>query len=74
MLLPPTDEIGGGGHAWQGDMHDGRGPCVAEGRGACVAEGFMHGGGMCEGETATEVGGTHPTGIHSCSSKLLPKM
>ena len=24
-------------------------------------------GGVCAGETATEAGGTHPTGIHSCS-------
>ena len=25
------------------------------------------GGGMCAGETATDGGGTHPTGMHSCS-------
>ena len=52
-----------GGHAWQG--------CVC-GRGGM--HGDMHGkvhawwgGGMCAGETVTEVGGTHPTGMHSCS-------
>ena len=42
----------GGGHVWQGGIH-GRGVCVAWG--ACVP-----------GETATAVGGTHPTGTHSC--------
>ena len=57
------------GHAWQGDMH-GRGVCVAGGyawghawQGACM----VGRGGMCAGETVTEVGGTHPTGMHSCS-------
>ena len=44
-----------GGHAWQG-----------------VWQGGMHGRGdawqwACEaGETVTETGGTHPTGMHSC--------
>ena len=52
----------GGGHVWR------RGGGHVWQRGSCMV------GGMCEGETATEVGGTHPTGIHSCSSKLLPKM
>ena len=29
----------------------------------------MRGGGACmAGETATEAGGTHPTGMHSCYS------
>ena len=50
-----------GGHAWQGGginvgcggMH-GRGVCMSEG--ACMA-----------GETATAAGGTHPTGMHSCT-------
>ena len=47
------------GHAWQ------RGMCMAkghvwQGEGACLA------GGMRAGETATEVGVTHPTGMHSC--------
>ena len=32
--------------------------------GACVA------GGMHAIETATEVGGTHPTGMHSCSKNM----
>ena len=31
----------------------------------CKAEG-MHGRGVCVGETATEAGSTHPTGMHSC--------
>ena len=46
--------ICGRGHAWQGgDMHS--------------REGGMHGRGACmAGETATEVGSTHPTGMHSC--------
>ena len=26
----------------------------------------MIGRGVCVGETATEAGGTHPTGMHSC--------
>ena len=30
--------------------------------------GGMHGeGSVCAGQTATEAGGTHPTGMHSCS-------
>ena len=47
-----AEGVHGRGHAWQG------GACMAggvHGRGACVA-----------GETATTVGGTHPTGMHSC--------
>ena len=50
-----------GGHVWQGGI------C---GRGTCMAGG-MHGGEVCvagvcvEGETATAVDGTHPTGMHS---------
>ena len=43
-------------HAWQGACMAGSG-CS---RGACIA------GGMCAGETATEAGGMHPTGMHSC--------
>ena len=46
----------GGRHAWQGVCMTG---------GACVA------GGMHAGETATEVGGMHLTGMHSCL-KLKP--
>ena len=42
----------GVGCTWQGGMHD-RGYVL---QGACMA-----------GETAAAVGGTHPTGIHSCS-------
>ena len=37
------------------------------GRGCVFGRGGMHGGGACvAGETATAVGGTHPTGMHSC--------
>ena len=52
-------------------VHGGR-TCVA--KGACVSEeGGVHGkgacmergGGLCAGKTATESGGTHPTGMHS---------
>ena len=28
-------------------------------------------GGKCAGERATEVGGTHPTGMHPCSFSFL---
>ena len=68
-----------GGHVWQGvcvlgaGMHGrGRvaGACMVGGhvwQGVCVVGG-MHGrgGGMCVRETATEVGITHCTGMHSC--------
>ena len=41
------------GHAWQGVCMDG--------------EGGVHGWRACmTGEMATAVGGTHPTGMHSC--------
>ena len=67
-----------GGHAWQGGMH-GRGACMVggmHGRGhawpgeACMASGGMHGqrGGMHDEDMAGQcMGGTHPTGMHSCS-------
>ena len=52
----------GWGHAWPG-------ACVVGG--ACMVRG-MHGGGACmAGETATAVGGTHPTGMHSCTCRIL---
>ena len=53
-----------GGRAWQG---------------VCVAGG-MHGGGHAwqgacmAGETTIEVGGTHATGMHSCSLNILAKI
>ena len=57
-----------------GHVHGRGGMCMAEdmcGRGVCVAGGVHEGhgwqGDMCAGETAIEVGGTHPTGLHSCS-------
>ena len=42
------------------------------GRGACVTGGGMcGGGGVCvEGETTSEAGGRHPTGMHSCTLKI----
>ena len=51
-----------------GGVH-GKGVCMV---GAYVTGG-IHGGGVCDvaGEMATAVGGTHPTGMHSC---LLLKM
>ena len=53
-----------------GGMHgNGRG-CAAKGGGMYgrgVAEGNVCGkGGVRAGETATEAGGTHPTGMQSC--------
>ena len=69
---------GEGGHAWQGGHVWGMGTCMA--RGACVVEGVrgkrggMHGrelgGGMRAGKTATEAGGTHLAGMHSCYYKF----
>ena len=58
---------------WRGrDVH-GRGTCVAEGVyggegcwDACMAGGVEMGGGIRAGGAATEVGGTHPAGMHSC--------
>ena len=58
-----------GGHVWRGGMR---------GRGACVVGGGMHGrghawwggcawGACVAGKMAIAVGGTHPTGMHSCS-------
>ena len=63
-----------GGHAWEGACMTGsmcgRGACVAGGiygrgcawQGVCMAGG----GGMYAGETVTQVGSMHPTGMHSC--------
>ena len=64
-----------GGHAWWGACVAG-GACVAVGAclaGGCVWWGGVMCGGRCAwwracmaGEMATAVGGTHPTGMHSC--------
>ena len=56
---------GRGGHVW-GSMH---------GRG-CVWKGGMHGRGEAymAAETAINVDGTHPTGMHSCCQIFLVKM
>ena len=60
---------GAGEHARQGSecgswgMHAGGHVC----QGACIREG----GGLHTGETATEVEGTHPTGMHSCTKNTL---
>ena len=35
-------------------------------QGACMGEHVWWGGGVHAGQTVTEVGGTHPTGMHSC--------
>ena len=73
VCLSPGGACMAGGHVWQRGMH---------GRG-CAWQGDVHGGGICDrrhswwgvcggaGEMATAVGGTHPTGMHSC---LLLKM
>ena len=45
------------GHAWQG-------VCVA--RGACMVGACKAGGACMTGKMAVAVGGTHPTGMHSC--------
>ena len=63
---------GGGGHAWQRGVH-GRGHCMA-GAG-CAWQGHAWQGhawqGVCvAGGTATAVGGTHPTGMHSCLKEI----
>ena len=72
----------GGGHAWQGacmvgDFHGGGGGlCDREHawQGYHVWQGGMHGrghvwqGGCMAGEMATAADGTHPTGMHSCST------
>ena len=55
-----------GGHGWQGACVAGgcafQGVCtVRGGKGACMA-----GEGGMAGETVTEAGSTHPTGMHSC--------
>ena len=47
--------LGEGGHVWQGGMH---GKGGVHGRGG--------GGSYVAGEMATNVGSTHPTGMHSC--------
>ena len=54
------------GHAWQG-------ACVAGGvhGGGHVWQGVYMVGGMHAGGTATQVDGTHPTGMHSCHEILI---
>ena len=63
-----------GRHVWQGasvagGVH-GRGACMAGGmcgRGTYMAgEACVAGGACMAGETASAVGGMHPTGMHSC--------
>ena len=64
-----------GGDAWWGMFGEVSvfGGASVFGGGACMAGGGVHGragdvwhGGVRAGETTTEAGGTHPTGIHSC--------
>ena len=58
-----------GGHVWWGGGMYGRGVHGRGGR-ACMAEGHVWQGhawqGACVVKMATEVGSTHPTGMHSC--------
>ena len=64
------------GHAWQRGCVHGMGVCVARGmcgRGACLAGGGSAWQGSMRdrecvhaGETATEVGSLHQTGMYSC--------
>ena len=66
------------GHAWQGacvagGVHDGGGHVW---EGTCIAWGHAQWGhachgGMHAGGTATQVDGTHPTGMHSCHEILI---
>ena len=53
-------------------MH-GEGACVAGGvhGGGHVWQGVYMVGGMHAGGTATQVDGTHPTGMHSCHEILI---
>ena len=44
---------------------------VQHGRGVCMAGGACLVGGICTGETATEAGSTHPTGMHSCFTMYM---
>ena len=78
----------GGGHVWQGGMCGGgmhgrgarQGACMV---GVCMAGDVCgsgdvwkgHAWGTCmAGETATTAGGTHPTGMHSCSISAYKKI
>ena len=63
-----------GGHVWLGRAYVAAGACMAgvcvwwghAWQGSCMVWG-MHGRGACmAGKTAIAVGGTHPTGMHSC--------
>ena len=55
--------MGGRGHVWQGVVHFRE--CARWG----VAGGHAwRGGGGMAGETVTEAGSTHPTGMNSCLS------
>ena len=71
----------GRGACVAGGTYDG-GACIAGGvwQAACMAGGaYMAGRAWMAGETTTEAGGTHPTGMHSCffnkicSNKDFPK-
>ena len=60
------------GHVWQGDVHDMCGMGGMHCRRVCMAGGVhawqegVHGRGACmAGETTTEAGSMHPTGMHS---------
>ena len=50
-----------------GDVHGGGGACVVK-RVCVMGWGYAwQKAGMGAGETATEAGGMHPTGMHSCT-------
>ena len=70
--------VHGRGCAWQGvcmgGMHGRGGVCGRVGaymKGACMTGVCVWGG---AGETATAVGGTHPTGMHSCGTMSLASL
>ena len=72
---------GGGQHVWQGGMHGKGEVCVAgamHGReacmvGACMAGGMhaMHAPLTLQDMVGQCVGGTHPTGMHSCCENII---
>ena len=73
---------------WKGGVHGKGGACVAKGghawwKGVCISRGHtwqggMHGrewqGACVAEETATAADGTHPTGMHSCSTFVRSSM
>ena len=54
-----------------GGMRSRRVACMVWVVWVCIGGGTCVAGGMHAGETATEAGGTHPSGMHSCSKRLF---